>query len=186
VNLACIYYLDKNPEGFGTLVMSYWMQSVLLGLFNFVNMLSVKKVEPGSLTMNNKPVTESKASKGCAALFFLVHYNAFHLAYLVFIIVTYFMSIDFKYLMLASGGFALSLLIEFIQNRSEGNNTPANMGKMMFLPYVRIIPMHLVILAPQFLNITAPMLFLWLKTFADVIMYLFSRKAVTTHPYRQF
>ena len=47
-----------------------------------------------------------------------------------------------------------------------------NVGKMFFIPYLRIIPMHLMILLPAFLDIGVSLVFLILKTVADIGMYI--------------
>jgi len=43
------------------------------------------------------------------------------------------------------------------------------------LPYVRIVPMHLMILAPAFFGMSPSAVFLILKTLADIIFFFLSR-----------
>jgi hypothetical protein len=47
-----------------------------------------------------------------------------------------------------------------------------NQGFAFFLPYLRIIPMHIMIVGAAFLNLSDVTIFLVLKTLADVGMYL--------------
>ena len=47
-----------------------------------------------------------------------------------------------------------------------------NLGVMFFLPYLRIVPMHLMILLPAFIGVKPSVLFLLLKTGADILSYI--------------
>lgn len=172
INAYCIWYYQNNPGEFNTIVFLYWGQSLLIGLFNFVDILTVKNIIPGSMEFNKSPVKNTSKSKGCAASFFAVHYGFFHLAYGVFLLVYTKLKIDLNFLLIGLAAFSLNLIIEFIRHKQWQNNNAVNLGKMFFLPYLRIIPMHLMILGPAFLNWEASTIFLVLKTIADVIMYL--------------
>lgn len=46
-----------------------------------------------------------------------------------------------------------------------------NIGALFFLPYLRIIPMHMMILLPAFFGWKPSLLFLGLKTGADLLSY---------------
>ena len=172
INAYCIWYYQKNPDEFNTIVFLYWGQSVLIGLFNFVDILTVKNIIPDSLEFNESPVKSNSKTKGCAASFFAVHYGFFHLAYGIFILVNSKLKIDFHFVLIGLAAFSLNLIIEFIRHKQWQSTNAVNLGRMFFLPYLRIIPMHLMILGPAFLNWKASTIFLVLKTFADVIMYL--------------
>ena len=172
INIYCIWYYQNNPGEFNTIVFLYWGQSVLIGLFNFVDILTVKNVIPGSMEMNEKPVDNSSRSKGCAASFFAVHYGFFHLAYGIFLLVFTKLNIDFHFVLIGLAAFSLNLIFEFIRHKQWEAKNAVNLGRMFFLPYLRIIPMHLMILGPAFLHWQASTIFLVLKTVADVIMYI--------------
>ena len=86
-NLFCLYYYSVNPDGFKTIVWVYWIQSVFIGLFNFIDLLTVKNPDPKSFSINDAPIDGSFKAKGCASLFFLFHYQFFHLAYGIFILI---------------------------------------------------------------------------------------------------
>jgi len=172
INVYCIWYYQTHPNDFHSLVFLYWGQSVLIGIFNFADLLTVKNIIPGSMKMNDQPIKNDRGSKGCAAFFFLVHYGLFHLVYGIFILVSSKVNIDFRFVMLGLAAFSLGLIIQFIQQKQIQKTEPANIGKMFFLPYLRIIPMHLMILLPAFFKWEASVIFLVLKTLADIIMYL--------------
>ena len=172
INAYCIWYYQKNPGEFNTIVFLYWGQSVLIGVFNFIDILTVKNIIPGSMELNDSPVKNTPKTKGCAAFFFAAHYGFFHVAYGVFLLVFTKLKIDFHFRWIGLAAFSLNLIIEFIRHKQWQSTNAVNLGKMFFLPYLRIIPMHLMILGPAFLNWKASTIFIVLKTAADVIMYL--------------
>lgn len=51
-----------------------------------------------------------------------------------------------------------------------------NIGSMFFLPYLRIIPMHLMILLPAFLGFRPSLVFLLLKMGADILSFIFYQR----------
>ncbi len=162
----------ENPNGFNDVVWLYWGQSVLIGIFNFFDLLTVKNVEVGSLQINNTPVSNSPGSKGCSAFFFLFHYQFFHLGYFVFLAASYHKNLDFRFILIGLVAVAFNLLVDFIRHKIMEKTYSTNIGKMFFMPYLRIIPMHLMILVPAFLGWQASTIFLVLKTIADLVMYM--------------
>jgi mannose/fructose/N-acetylgalactosamine-specific phosphotransferase system component IIC len=69
----------------------------------------------------------------------------------------------FKYYL---GIFFVSLAVNFIGHKIQKRTMGDNLGKIMLLPYLRIIPMHLCILVPAFFSITRLTVFLVLKVVA--------------------
>ena len=147
----------------------FYIQSLVIGAFNFISLLTLKKTVENSFTVNDKPGNR----KGCAAFFFLFHYGFFHVVYLVFILVgsVKMQNLDFKFIALSFWIILFSEGYHFIKTLKRSKEEEANIGTMFFLPYARIIPIHLLILAPTFLKISPSIVFLVLKTIADIIMY---------------
>ena len=172
INIYCIWYYQHNPGEFNTIVFLYWGQSVLIGLFNFVDILTIKNIIPGSMELNSSPVTNTSKAKGCAASFFAVHYVFFHLAYGMFLLFYTKIKIDFNFVLIGLAAFSLNLILEFIRHKQWQSANAVNLGRMFFLPYLRIVPMHLMILGPAFFHVSPSIIFLVLKTIADVSMYL--------------
>jgi hypothetical protein len=170
MNGYLIYYYHQQPGEFNTIIWIYWLQSVLIGLFNFFELLSVNNPDSTSLSLNSQPVT--KGSMGCAAWFFLLHYGFFHFVYAIFLLVDKSSGVNGKLLLITAGIFVAESTIQLIRKRNSLQTEKVNVGKMFFTPYLRIVPMHLMILVPSFLGITASVLFLVLKTVADAGMYL--------------
>ena len=69
--------------------------------------------------------------------------------------------------------FAISHFFSLWYNRDRDfkDQTP-NIGTMMFYPYLRIVPMHLVILTANILGSSVIFLFMILKTIADAGMHI--------------
>lgn len=170
MNGYLIYYYQQQPGEFNTIIWIYWLQSVLIGLFNFFELLSVNNPDSTSLSLNSQPVT--KGSMGCAAWFFLLHYGFFHFVYAIFLLVDKSSGVNGKLMLITAGIFVTESTMQLIRKRNSLQTEKANVGKMFFTPYLRIVPMHLMILVPSFLGITASVLFLVLKTIADAGMYL--------------
>ncbi len=167
INTWCIIYYQQNPAAFNTVLWLYWFQSVLIGLFTFLDLITFVSPPQGS----DKPKKYFFESKGCSAFFFLFHYQVFHLVYAVFIISNG-KPIDKQFLLIGISGFVVNLFLQFLQNKKIQRSIGMNFSQMFFMPYLRIIPMHLMILAPIFLHVQPSIIFLVLKTIADIVMYL--------------
>ncbi len=173
-NAWCIYYFNAHPEQFGTVIWIYWFQSVIIGLFNFLDMITLKNFDTKDFKVNDQPAT--KENKGCTSFFFLFHYGAFHVAYLVFIAVAYTKTAELKIVMLGALAFLLESIITFRRKKIAEQTVTINFGTLFFLPYVRIVPMHLLILLPSFLHWQPSTIFLVLKTIADILFYFFTKR----------
>ncbi|HWB28040.1 MAG TPA: DUF6498-containing protein [Chitinophagaceae bacterium] len=161
----------NDPTIFGDIILIFYMQSVLIGVFNVLDIVTVSRVY-GNTGVGN-------LSKGCTGLFFMVHYGLFHLVYLFFLpSLVNFKNIQWHFVLLMFYILTASCLINFIQDKIRNRHEAMNIGAMFFLPYARVIPIHLTILAPKFLNVSTPVVFLILKTFADIITYVVYRRAV--------
>ncbi|GAB2833552.1 DUF6498-containing protein [Ferruginibacter profundus] len=174
-NFYCIWYYENNPGAFPTVVWIYWFQSITIGLFNFVELLTMKNFDGESFKLNNQPVTAS--NQGCAAWFFLVHYGFFHLGYAIFLLIQIGVrSVNKTVLLIGVAVFFLEAILNFIRQKQMESKVTFNVGAMFMLPYLRIIPMHLMILLPAFLGWKPSLIFLLLKMGADILSFLFYHK----------
>lgn len=176
-NLYIIYYYTQHPKSIHTVVAIYWVQSVLIGFFNFLDIVTLSRIEVGSFKDKN---TGKDWGKGCAGTFFLFHYGFFHVVYAVFLAssVLEIKALDWGFIKLTTLLLVASGIINFVQHKIRNQQQTANLGVLFFLPYLRIVPMHLLILIPKFLSISGALLFLVLKTVADGLMYLLGQKWV--------
>jgi hypothetical protein len=186
VNVYSVYYYVIHPSIFTTLIWLYWTQSVMLGAFNFLDIITLGNKGVNDLTNSNgTKVNWGKGHIGLA-FFFLFHYGFFHLVYAVFIgtmkITGPFDNEFFRIFLLFFLG---SQIINFVQHKIQYKKTQPDIGKMFFMPYLRIVPMHLCILIPAFLGWSNMLVFLVLKVVADMFTYVltssyYKSAAVTT------
>lgn len=171
MNVYLIILYQQNPDSIHTILVFYWIQNVLIGLFNFLDMLTVQKIKKGSSEL----VGNSKAARGCSSFFFLIHYGGFQVGYFFFLL----FKVDYKklnwhYIHISFWILFAGMAINFIINKIRNAHTEMDLSSMFFLPYFRIVPMHLMILAPTFLHISSFSVFLILKTIFDVLMHAVS------------
>lgn len=176
MNVFIIMYYYEYPGGFKTYLWIFWLQSVVLGLFNFMHLLTLGKSATGNMSFNNKQVKQG--SMGCVSFFFLFHYEFFHLVYAIFLVSSFnaMGKLDFSLFKYAALAIFANQIIWFVQAKFRQKEHPISIDKVFFLPYLRIIPMHLVILIPAFIHVSSIALFLVLKTIMDVAMQVVTTK----------
>ena len=176
--------LHMNLRG---LMLVYWAQSVAIGITHFIRILSLERFDPGGARMNDRPIEETPADKTAIALFFAAHYGIFHVVYLMFLLPDHVHPLQgsiVAYLLLPVLflGFHLFSLQRNIESDRQGR---PNIGTLMFLPYARILPMHLTILSGFAFRKEAVwglLLFGVLKTAADAAMHLLNHHLMGKPP----
>ena len=177
------------------LMWPYWVQSVTIGWFARQRMLKLREFSTEGLRMNDQPVAPTPRTQRRVANFFTLHYGMFHLVYLVFLVqfsttadgagfvtvhqdsgssevyVGHLHTLDYVAFALLSVGFWLSHRASHREHVAADLAGCPNLGTLMFLPYARIVPMHLTIILGVSLGDSALWLFALLKTAADVIMH---------------
>ncbi len=166
------------------LMLVYWMQSVIIGLSFFLRMLSLQDFSTAGSKQNGRPIPETAAAKRKVAGFFALHYGFFHFIYLMFLL------FDGKpaggtpdtrwALMLCALAFLANHAYSLFHNIAADRRGRPNIGTMMFLPYARIVPMHLTIVfgGLMFGGAAFWWLFAGLKTAADVVMHVVEHHAL--------
>lgn len=187
-NLLVIFFAIVDGISANEVLWIYWSQSVIIGIFNFIKMITLKNFSTVGFRQGNKQVLPTRAAAISSAIFFLFHYGFFHLIYAVFLGgFSEFSnasgnSSGNKYLLLSAAVFFISYLIEFINSRKEQSDELPNLGAIMFAPYARIIPMHLTIILGGFIgaagsifstntNLSIIVLFIGIKTVVDLITH---------------
>jgi len=174
INLAIIAYYLYYGTGFKTLVWIYWCQSGIIGFFNFLNLATVRNIKPGFMTINDAPVTTDAKARGCLAPFFAFHYGVFHFVYMIFLftITDSAETLDFSLLEASVGAILIDQTWNFFRAKQWEKTHQTNPGTLFFLPYLRIVPMHITILLPAFLKAFSHLtVFLVMKTLADMATY---------------
>ena len=171
VNLGVIVFAVRDDWSLATIMASYLLQSIIIGLFQAKKILDLKVFSTEGFKMGGHAVEPTRATQWKVVLFFLVHYGIFHAAYTVFIL-----SEGRPYWpdVIASGtAFFANHLFSYVMNRNRAGKRMPNIGSMMFFPYIRIIPMHVFIVFGAFAagGHFALVFFLLLKTAADEAMH---------------
>lgn len=164
------------------LLWPFWIQSVVIGYFARRRMLQLRRFSVEGLSFGGRPATESPEDQRSTANFFAVHYGFFHVAYFAFLIQRSaqqrFSAVDALSL-LALG---LSFLLAHRQSHREHVEADLagrpNLGALLFMPYLRVLPMHGVILvgASHGGGAATILLFLALKTLADIGMHRYEHR----------
>lgn len=164
------------------LLWPYWIQSVVIGFFSGRRMLALQRFSTKDVLVNDQPVEPTEATKHSAVLFFTLHYGFFHLGY-AFFIATRADELgrwDWIGIGVAALSFVWNHRFSYRQNIEADSAGTPNIGTLMFLPYLRVVPMHLTILAGGVLtggfSVLAVVVFCLLKTGADVAMHLIEHK----------
>jgi hypothetical protein len=156
------------------LMIVYWIQSVIIGITHFFRILVLQKFSTDNVHINDLPVQETQEGKLKIALFFLVHYGGFHFGYSIFIELweKHPGGSGIGYL-LCTLVFATNHVYSMLHNMWKDAQGKPNIGALMFLPYARILPMHITILVggSLFGGAVAFVVFGVLKVVADVAMH---------------
>lgn len=169
------------------LMVPYWIQSLVIGWYARRRILALGRFSTEGFTVNGRTVAPTEETKRSTANFFALHYGGFHAGYLLFLLA--FSAEAFG----ASGGsrfggvdwlLAIATALPFVWTHRDSHRRHVaadlaglpNIGALMFLPYLRILPMHLTIIIGAALtaggaSALATLLFVALKTGADLGMH---------------
>ena len=175
VNAVVLVLALYQHWSLASLLLLYWAQSVVIGIAHFSRILSLEKFSTEGFMIDNRSVEPTPQTKRRAAGFFAVHYGLFHVVYLGFLVVfAHGAAIWTGGLAFCTALFALNHLWSYRRNRELDRQGTPNIGALLFLPYVRIVPMHATFLsgalfAPAGIGMA---FFIVLKTAADVAMHV--------------
>jgi len=176
-NLVTIVVAVADGWSLAEVMWIYWAQSVVIGFSNWRRMLHLTSFSTAGFTSNNKPVPETPAGARGVAAFFALHYGFFHLVYFFFLAANRGGSagMNIPAAVLCVAVFIVNHLFSYRHNLEADLGRRPNIGTMMFFPYARIIPMHITIIMAGDRDDTSTgmlVLFLGLKTLADLIMHM--------------
>jgi len=164
-----------------TLLWPYWLQSVIIGWYSRKRILALGAFSLANTSGFDKGSDE--ATKRSTASFFVLHYGAFHLVYALFLwsltrhgmhgMAAYHVSpLDLAFMAAIAISFILTHRATYQRIMAADQQARPNIGGVMFLPYLRILPMHLTIILGVAAGYTGGvMLFAGLKMLADVLMH---------------
>jgi hypothetical protein len=194
-NIVTIVLAIIGNWDLATVMFVYWAQSVIIGIFTVVSLLSADTAILAAEM--EKPIRERGGTEKVThrfaifyqcllAGFFALHYGLFHWGYYSFIVESgLFGVVNFAdpTLWLSCGLFFANHLYSYITFRHKGPKGSGYVNEQFFTPYRRIIPIHMtiifgsiVILILKVLGITSTMpvlvLFLLFKTHSDISAHL--------------
>ena len=85
-NVAVMIILGYKDLYFQTLFFIFWCQSTIIGIFTIIRILKSNNLSTENFKVKQIPTDNSSKTSLYTAIFFLFHYELFHLAYLLFII----------------------------------------------------------------------------------------------------
>ena len=164
-----------------TLLWPYWMQSVVIGWYSRKRILALHDFSLANTDGFDQGSPEK--TKRHTARFFVLHYGTFHLVYAIFLsafttrgmrgVPAYHVTpLDLAFMALLTVSFVLTHRASYQRIMAADQQARPNIGGVMFLPYLRILPMHLAIIIGLSAGYHGGMLlFATLKTIADALMH---------------
>lgn len=177
--LALAYLLQMTLR---SLMLVYWLQSVAIGVAHFIRLRRLRRFDTRGFADDGKPPEPTVELKEKLARYFAFFYGFFHLGYLAFILrAEAALGNPLAYVPGALAfGFSHAYSVRLSMAR-DAAGCP-NIGMLFFMPFLRIIPMHLVIVSG--LAVTsgagafAVLLFGALKTAADALMHVVQHQVI--------
>lgn len=180
-----------------TVMWVYWTQSLIIGLFWVIRILTHRNLYWTGLSNGPaSPVYMRTLFRFPAALFFIFHYGWFHLLYSFFLRMHFAgesRPVPVKMIAFSACLFFAEELVSFLRRPPQQKIAGATFKKFMIFPYARIIPMHFTIIAAFIIELLREtgvirdfseryrmsllLLFLILKTMADVSMYVRQKRS---------
>jgi len=165
-NLLTLYSYHVGNLQPTYVLWSYYLQSLYIGAQFWV--------------LNIIQQLRSKERHWFFIFFFPIHYGGFHLGYLIFLSIMS-SEADYVHIIPFLKINVAVLMVQFIVFLSQelSNRTPNHSAGFFFAPYIRIIPMHFIILLglnATALWIPAFYIFILLKFLMDIVSYSFFHK----------
>ena len=182
-NLAVIIMAVVSEWSLRETLWIYWLQSIIIGIFQAAKMGGLEMFSTAGVTVNGRTILPTKETKTKIVLFFLFHYGFFHFVYAIFLAQSFriaaWQAVVFPVII-----FFANHSLSFALNRQQDKAQKPNIGRMMLFPYARIVPMHLVLMLGSFLpnSIVTLVIFMLLKTFADVAMHVLEHRQLVNEP----
>ena len=189
-NLITIAWALIEGWSISLILWIYWTQSIIIGIFWSIRIFRLRDFSTKDFDINVHLTKPTKVIKIKPGVFFLFHYNFFHFIYALFLL-SEMKSRPTWPIALAGGIFLLNQLFTLWYKKQQEQEKRPNLGKLMAYPYARIIPMHFTIIAAAILHdklglsfesSVTLVIFLLIKTLADVVMYLSQQRGFADKP----
>lgn len=160
----------------GLLLWPYWVQNLVIGWYSRRRILALRRFSTEGVRINDRAVAPTPETQRWIANFLVLHFGFFHLGYLTFLLVEHASLPWWEWAGIAflAVSFARSHRLSFHQNVEADSRGVPNIGTLMFLPYARVVPMHLAVILGGAAGgdaTWAVLVFGALKTGADLVMH---------------
>ncbi|TVQ42371.1 MAG: hypothetical protein EA370_00300, partial [Wenzhouxiangella sp.] len=182
------------PWGLLHLLWPFFVQNLIIGYFWYRRIRCLEAFCTDNLTIKNRSVDPTPATRDWIARFFAIHYGAFHLAYLIALVVLTTVSsrrhdqalpddspwlvigvvtpADLVFMLVIAISFYFSHRQAFAAQVAADRSRKPDIGRLMILPYARVLPMHMVlVLSPALGQTSMTWLYATLKAIADGLMH---------------
>lgn len=161
----------------GIVLWAYYAQNLIVGYFSRKRILALDEFSTDGFMINKSRPPPTPETKRKTANFFVLHFGFFHLGYFAFLAVQHHLPDRLDLLLLA--GIAVSFYFNhaasFKRHIAADAQGKTNIGTLMLLPYLRLVPMHLAVIVgsgTELMNsLTGLVGFMLLKTGADWLMH---------------
>lgn len=165
------------------MMLVYTLQSLVIGASYVARILSLEAFSTKDFKINGQSVEPTPATKLKVAGFFALHFSFFHLFYIGFMLAGDYgeprLGVD---LLICCAAFAANHAYSYFYHRARDRTGTPNIGKLMFAPYIRIVPMHLTIIIGSLLSgAFGVFVFGVLKTVADAFLHQVEHKLIAEH-----
>ena len=155
----------------GMLLWPYWLQNLVIGWYARRRMLAVRRFSTEGFTSNDQPVPENEEGKRSTASFFAMHFGIFHLVYFFFLCEKAPLKSLLDFLLIVAGGvsFVFAQRKTFAAQVEADEKGRPNLGALMMLPYLRVLPIHLaIVFGAMAFGAKGVVAFVAIKTLADI------------------
>jgi hypothetical protein len=172
------------------LAIVYWLQSVFIGLSFFVRILSLR-----GYTVNRNPddferIPGKPGANIPVALTFISIFALAHLFYLAFLLNGPKLGGGAAGIMIGACAlvFGLNHLFSLLHNLPLDSKATPNLDAMLFIPFLRVMPMHIVassaaaMMGERSERTLALVILILAKTGADVLMHVIEHHELRRHP----
>jgi hypothetical protein len=173
-NVLALVIGSATGMGLREMMFVYWIQSVIIGITHVVRMLVLREFNTATFHFSGRPMQETFSDKLKLVFFFVMFYGMAH-------------AVFFGLMLHGKGGgsgsalgyslcalvFAANHTYSLLHNLQRDTRARPHLALLMFLPFARIVPMHVTIVLGQGRYASVELFFLFggLKTIADVVMH---------------
>ena len=147
------------------LLWPYYLQNLVIGWYASRRMRALQQFTTDGFTINGRAIAPTPENRDRCARYLLIHYGIFHLGYLLFLLGLGFLvaneaavdgeatasmrlpeASDYVLYGLIGLGFWVSQHLAHTEQVQVDRHYRPNLGALSFLPYLRVLPMHLMLI----------------------------------------